>query len=203
METREKEKNKKGLFSATAIIMGALLIVIVANVVVWNNRLAKNAAVDSLTGEINQVSQQIQKIASPAADLEARLADAQAGLAAAQAVLPDEFNRNDIIEYIINLASECQVEVLPISSQGWTVEKDNSVLKLNGTLTGSFTKANEFISRLQYGKYETLVIPDISLTRQDGPVGTGTFSGDGTTVSVRLSISVYARPAAIVKGNAQ
>ncbi len=201
MTTENKEKNEKRLLSATSLIVAALIIVIAANIVVWKNRLDKNAALDSLTGEIAQVSQEIKKMAVPAADLEARLAEAKAGLTAAQSVFPPEFNRNDIIDYIINLARECQVEVLPISSQGWLAEKGNYVLKLNSTLTGSFTKATEFISRLQYGRYETLVIPDISFIRQPGPASTGMFSGDDTMVTARLSISVYARPAASAKGN--
>jgi hypothetical protein len=91
------------------------------------------------------------------------------------------------------------VEVLPISSQGWAVEKmgqSYSVLKLNGTITGSFTQANEFIYRLQNGKYQTLSVPEIAINRQSAAGGTGAFSGDNTTVTVRLNISIYARPSA-------
>ena len=49
------------------------------------------------------------------------------------------------------------MEVLPIASQGWTADQSNqshSVLKLTGTITGSFTQANEFIYRLQHGEYK-------------------------------------------------
>jgi hypothetical protein len=201
----EKGKKTKQLLSATSIIIAALVIVIAANGIVWKNRLDKGAEIDLLTGEIDRVSQETQKATVTTTDFESRLVEARAGLAAAQMVFPPEFNRNDIIDYIINLARECQVEVLPISSQGWAVEKvggqSYSVLKLSGTVTGTFTRANEFISRLQNGKYETLLVPEISFTRQSAPVGTGTFSGDNTMVTVRLSISVYARPAAIVQGN--
>lgn len=197
----DKEKNIKRLFSPTTIIIAVLLIVIVANIVAWKTSFAKNEEIDNLTGEINRINQEIQKAPLPAADLEVKLEQAQAGLAAAQTAFPTEFNRNDIIDYIIGLARECQVEVLPISSQGWLAEKSGSVLKLNSTITGTFTRASEFIYKLQHGKYETLVIPEMSFTRQSTTVGTGFFSGDNTPVTVRLSISIYARPAAMVKGN--
>jgi hypothetical protein len=74
------------------------------------------------------------------------------------------------------------------------------VLKLNGTITGSFSRANEFIYRLQTGKYETLSVPEIAITRQSPPDSAGSFSGDNTMVTVRLGISIYARPSAADKG---
>ncbi len=200
----EKVKITKRIFSITSVLVIALIIVIAANAVVWKNRLDKNTEIDYLTGEINQVFQETQKTSQPAANLEARLAEARTGLAAAQTAFPPEFNRNDIIDYIINLGRECRVEVLPISSQGWVVDKavqSYPVLKLNGTIIGSLTQANEFISRLQNGKYETLLIPEISYTRQSSSEVAGTFSGDNVVVTVKLSISIYARHAAIVKGN--
>jgi hypothetical protein len=199
VETVEKKGNKKGLLSATSIIIAALVIIIAANGVVWKNRLARSAEIDLLSGQLNQVSQNMTRAPAPPSDLEVRLALAKAGLTAAQTALPPEFNRNDVIDYIINLAKECRVEVLPISSQGWAVEKMGQsypVLKLNGTITGSFTQANEFIYRLQNGKYQTLSVPEIAINRQSAAGGTGAFSGDNTTVTVRLNISIYARPSA-------
>ncbi len=203
METVEKGKNLKRLLSVTSIIIAALVIVIAANGVVWKNRLARSAEIALLSGEIKQVSQNMTKVPAPPADLEAKLALARAGLTAAQTALAPEFNRNDAIDYIINLAKECQVEALPISSEGWTVEKTGQsypVLRLNIAITGSFTQANEFIYRLQHGKYQTLSVPEIAISRQSGPVGTGSFSGDNTMVTVSLDISIYARPSAANKG---
>jgi hypothetical protein len=203
VETIKKNKNKKGLLSATTIIVAALVIAIAANGLVWKNRLAQSAEIDLLSGELNQVSQNITRVPALPADLEVRLDLARAGLTAAQTALPPEFNRNDVIDYIINLAKECRVEALPISSQGWMVEKIGQsypVLKLNFIITGSFTQANEFIDRLQNGKYQTLSVPEIAITRQSAPDSTGTFSGDNTMVTVSLNISIYARPSAADKG---
>ena len=203
METVEKKENKKGLLSVTSIIVAALVIVIVANGIAWQHRLVRSAEIAQLSSELAQVSHDMAKVPVPPADLVVRLALATAGLTAAQTALPPEFNRNDIIDYIINLAKECQVEALPISSQGWLVEKTGQsypVLKLNCSLTGSFTQTNEFIYRLQNGKYETISVPDISITRQSSPDGAAAFSGDNTKVTVRLNISIYARPSTADKG---
>ena len=203
MATEEKKNNMKRLFSATLIIVAALIIVIAANALVWKNRLDKGSEINLLTGEIARVSREIKNSPDPPADLQSRLAAARADLTAAQTAFPAQFNRNDIIDYIINLSRECQVEVLPISSQGWVAEKASQsypVLKLNATLTGSFAQANEFIDKLKNGKYGTLLIPEISFTRLSSPDSSGVFSGEQTMVTARLSISIYARPDAD-KGN--
>lgn len=195
MSTEANKQLKKRLLSTTAIILVALIVVIAANAVVWKNRLGKNSEIASLTGEINQVRQEIRKTPAPSPDLQSRLTAATANLTAAQAVFPAEFNRNDIIDYIIGLSRACQVEVLPITSQGWAVDKNDqthSVLTLTGTITGSFTQANDFIYQLQHGDYKALVVPELSFTRVSGSVGPGAFSGDNTTVTVRMSINIYA-----------
>jgi hypothetical protein len=196
MGTEEKGRKYRWLYSPTTIIAGLLIIIVVASAVIWKNRLDKSTEINSLTAEINQVSQKIQKISPPAPDLEARLAEARSALAAAQTAVPLEFNRNDIIDYIISLSRECQVEVLPISSQGWLIDNGYPVLKLNATVTGTFTRTNDFISRLQSGKYETLTIPEMSIARQSTETGAGAFSGDEMMVATQLSISIYARSAA-------
>jgi Tfp pilus assembly protein PilO len=203
MATKDKTKNKK-LISATTIIVAALIIIIAANAFVWKNRLDKGSEILSLTGEMTQVSREIKNVPQPAADLSERLIEARADLEAAQAAFPAQFNRNDIIDYITSLSRDCQVEVLPISSQGWSVDKANlsyPVLKLSATVTGNFTQVNNFISSLQHGRYFTLLIPNISLSRQSPFDGSANFSSDNTSVTGKLSISIYARPAAVVKGN--
>jgi hypothetical protein len=196
MGTEEKGRKYRWPYSPTAIITVVLIIIVAASAVIWKNRLDKSAEINSLTAEINQVSQEIQEISPPAPDLEARLAEARSALAAAQTAIPPEFNRNDIIDYIISLSRECQVEVLPLSSQGWLVENGYPVLKLDATITGTFTRTNDFISRLQSGKYETLTVPEMSIARQSTGTGAGALSGDETMVATRLSISIYARSAA-------
>jgi hypothetical protein len=204
MTVPENKKNKKTLVSATTIIVALLIIVIAANVVIWKGRLDKGSEITLLNGEMAQVSHEINTTSGPLSDMEARLTAAQADLAAAQSALPERFNRNNIIDYIIKLSRQCQVEVLPISSQGWGVEtagQSYPVLKLNAIITGTFAQANDFIYKLQHGAYRALVIPDISVARQSAPEPSGVFSAEQTKVTVRLTISIYARPDAAVESN--
>jgi hypothetical protein len=195
VKTIEKEK-KNTLVSLNTIIIAALIVFIAANTIVWKNYLGKNSEIYALNADAAKITREIEKIPDPAPDLQLKLAEANAGLTAAQNALPPEFNRNEIIDYIVNLSRECKVEVLPITSQGWITEKNSQgypILKLNATLTGTFTQANDFINRLQYGKYETLVIPELNYTQQFSSDNSSIFSAAQTNVSVKLSISVYAR----------
>jgi hypothetical protein len=196
-------KLKKRIVSTTTIFLVALIIVVAANVMVWKNRLGKGTEIASLTAETNQVRQEISNIPAPAADLAPRLAEATANMTAAQVVFPSAFNLNDIIDYIIHLSRESHVEVLPITSQGWSTDASNpsrSVLTLTGTVTGSFTWTTDFIYRLQHGDYPALVVPELSFTNVSGPSGAAAFNGDNTTVTARMTIHIYASTVSGSKG---
>jgi hypothetical protein len=202
--TTEKVKNEKRLVSATMIILAALVIIVAANAIVWKNRLGKNSEINTLNTEIAHVSRELRTLPAPSSDLQARLIEANANLTTAQKLLPVQFDRNDLVDYMIILSRECQVEVLPITSQGWVTEKVSQsypVLKLTGTISGTFTHVNDFIYKLQHGKYKALLIPEISYTRQSSPDSSGSFSGEKTMVIARFSVNIYARVATADKGN--
>jgi hypothetical protein len=206
VETATKKGNVKGLLSATSVIVALLVIVIAANGVIWKNRLARSAEITSLETDLGQVNRNIARVPAPPDNLDVKMTAAAAALSAAQTALPPEFNRNDAVDYILKLAEECQVQAMPISSQGWAVEKTGqpyATLKLNTTVNGAFSRVNDFIYRLQHGKYPTLAVPEIDMTRSSDPDLTGAFSGDNTEVSVRLNITIYARLSAADAGNKQ
>ena len=157
----ETKHNKKRLFSIALIGAMALIFIIVANLVIWNNHLGKQSQVDALTLELNQVNQQISQSPDPAANLESRLQAAKADLATAQEVFPSDVSRNDIIDFILNIAEASQVEILPLVSEGSVAASGGQpyiVMKFRGTVTGSLEHANDFMTRLHNGKYPTLMI---------------------------------------------
>jgi Tfp pilus assembly protein PilO len=204
MEKTNTKKAKSRIFSITTIFVAVLIIVIAANAVAWKNRLAKDSEINSLTNEIAKVTREIKTSPQLPTDLDARLTEAKAGLTETQTIFPAVFNRNDIIEYILYLSRSCQVEVLPISSQGWQVENLNQiypVLKLNAIVTGNYTQINDFVSSLQHGKYRTLQISDISYKRQSSSDNTTLFPSENMTVTSNFNISIYANPASAPKGN--
>jgi predicted negative regulator of RcsB-dependent stress response len=106
--------NVKRIFSLTLLGVVTLVVIIVANVILWRNNEGKRVRIDDLNNEVSQVYQNIAGTPQPADDLESRLAAAEAELVAAQNVLPDTVNQNDVIDYIIEVAAECRVEVVPL-----------------------------------------------------------------------------------------
>lgn len=203
MKQMKPSKLKKRIASTTTIFLAALIVVIAANGLLWKNRLGKSAEIASLTAETTKFRQEINKIPAPATDLASRLAEATANMTAAQVLFPAVFNRNDIIDYIIRLSRESHVEVLPINSQGWTTDVNtpsSSVLTLTGMVSGNFTQATDFISRLQHGNYPALVIPELSFTNGTVTSGAAAFNGDNTTVTVRMTINIYASAVSGGKG---
>jgi hypothetical protein len=199
MET--PKPSKKIIVSTSIIVLAMVVLIIAGNAFIWKGRLAKSSEIDSLIGQLAQVKQGIRNTPAPSPDLQARLSAATANLTAAQTVLPQQFDPDDLIEYIIALSRVSGVEVLPITSGSWAADPVNpsrSVLRLTCVVTGSFNKANDFIDSLQNGRYKALLTTGMSFTRVPGTSGDGNFSGDSTKVTVSLNISVYA--VSILKG---
>jgi Tfp pilus assembly protein PilN len=191
-------KIKKRIFSLTLFGVIVLIVVIAANVIVWKNNRDKQAQIAVLHNEISQVQQKIQGTPAAPSDLDSRLAAAKAALAEAQNALPGAINRNDVIDYIIDVAEQCQVQVVPLVSEGLAPEKTGQayqVLTFNATVTGSLENATDFMTRLQGSKFPTLVITDCTVNKIEGM----DFARleNSTQVAVSLSIAVYTSSPAI------
>jgi hypothetical protein len=63
------------------------------------------------------------------------------------------------------------------------------VLRFSGTITGNLENATDFMTRLQEGKYPTLVITDCTVKRIDEVDVSG--PGENALVMVNLSIALY------------
>jgi hypothetical protein len=199
MET--PKPSKKIIVSTSIIVLAVVVLIVAGNAFIWKGRLAKSSEIDSLTVQLAQVKQGIRNTPALSPDLQARLSAATANLTAAQTVLPQQFDPDDLIEYIIALSRVSSVEVLPITSGIWAADPVNpsrSVLRLTCVVTGSFNKANDFIDSLQNGRYKALLTTGMSFTRVPGTPSDGDFSGASTKVTVSLNISVYA--VSILKG---
>ncbi len=189
----EPRNNKiKRIFSLTLLGVIALVAIIVANVVLWRNNESKQSQIDELNNEISQVHQGIAGTPPPSGDLESKLAAAQSELETAQNALPGNVNGNDVIDYIIGVAEECRVEVVPLVVRGWSPGETGDyygVLKLSGTVTGSLENATDFMTRLQEGKYPSLVITGCSVQRIDQAELSSSVLN--VPVIINISIAVY------------
>lgn len=118
--------------------------------------------------------------------MEQKLADAEARLAGAQEAFPSQLNNADIVNSILQIATENQVKVLPIRAQQIQSEKiaqnTYNVIRLEVTASGSLSQLQSFISGLEDGEFKTLCIENSAMTVED------------KGVTVVLNLAVYAQP---------
>ena len=168
----EPRNKKKSRFPIASLGAFALFIILVANMIVWNKYSENQAQVDTLKNEIIQVNQQISQAVEPPSNLESRLEIAKDDLEIAQQVFPENVDRNDVVDFILNTAEECQVQIVPLVSEGWGTEtagQSYTTLKYHGTVTGSLAHATNFMTMLRSGKYPTMMITDCTIKRITGP----------------------------------
>lgn len=190
----EYMKNKKRLLSLTPILSAVLAAVVIANIVVWAGYLQQRARVDSLTGEIAGINENIQQLAMPSDDLKTELESVQAAMAAATAVFPDSVNRNEVMDFILDMADSCGVQVMPLVCEGWCEVKAGAsyrVLKFSGAITGSMNDTTDFIYQLQNSQHKTLTVQDIVITSQARSYPEIPVDLFDIPVTVSLSIGVY------------
>jgi hypothetical protein len=190
----EKTKKKPKIFTSPIMVMALLLVgIVVANVFVWRDHFGNRAQADTLLGQIAAVDQKNAGVPAPPVDLDVRLDAAQETLAAAETALPAAINRNDVIDYIIDLANDCGVEAVPLIIEGWAPESPGSpytVLKLDVTLTGSLAGVTAMIAGLQDSIYGSLTVTNLNVNFQGKTTSSG-FSDD-TPVTAGMNIVLYA-----------
>jgi hypothetical protein len=193
----ELENNKKSLCPMTSVLTVALVVIVIASIVVWTNHFGKRSQADSLTGEIARINEGMQQMLVPPDDLEAEIESAQAALAAATEDFPVSINRNEVMDFIFDMADSCGVQVIPLVSEGWSDEEAGTsyrVLGFSGTVTGSMNDIINFIYELQNSSYETLTIRNVTITNQIGLYPDNPTYYNDVPVTVSLSIAVYTCP---------
>ena len=142
-----------------------------------------------LASQIADVAQKLAQTPEPPQDLEQRLAAAKESLAAEQRAFPDNLNSTQIINTILKLADECQVRAIPLITQPWSMENIGEgyhVFHLTVTASGGYSQLVQFVSQLENGELETLVIQNLNVMRIAGPT-------DGETIpfTASLYLAIY------------
>ena len=190
--TGENKRKKKKKLTLTSVGVILLVIIVAANIYLWKNQAGNRVQIDNFENQISLVQQKIGEMPEPADDLESRLEKVKAELAAAQEGFPGTVDRNEVLDYILNVAEECRVQIVPLVSDGWVIEnigQSYRVLKISGTISGSLENANSFITSLQNGKYPTLTISEFAVQRTDG--SEVSVSESEMQVVVDLKIALY------------
>lgn len=150
-----------------------------------------------LSSQITDVTRVLAQTARTPQDIERELALAQASLAAEQTTFPRKPNSNQVINSILKLADDCQLRT-SLVAQPWLVENVGKhpcyVLRIYLTVEGSFSQLPGFVSRLENGEFETLIVKDLTVQRTTGrPTGITVPEGD-EFVTATLDVALYAQP---------
>jgi hypothetical protein len=194
MEENMEQNNNKKKRRITWNLAGFFLLVIViaANFYVWQARAADEAQMASLSANLAAVQQKINNVTEPANDLAARLAAAQAAYAATQTGFSTVVDRNEVVDYLLDVAEENSVEILPLTSEGWKTEQNGqkyNVLSITATVSGSLENVLNLIDSLHHGKYPTLAISNCIIHREN--TSSPGFPGEDMQVKVDISIGIY------------
>jgi hypothetical protein len=152
---------------------------------------------DTLASEITSVTGNLTQIPTPPADLEQRLTTAQADLDAAVNSFPIELNTTVIVNYILELADDIGVKVIPLVTQPWTIESYNdynySVFRLNVTVTGTSAQLVSFLRQLENGEVQTLIMVNLSVNKENEASAAESISEGTTQINASLDIAIYAQ----------
>lgn len=152
---------------------------------------------ESLPLQIAEVNRNRVQIPARPADLEQRLATARAELDTVGNTLPEKLNSTRIVNTILRLADDIGVKAIPLVTQPWTTKgSDNytySVFRLNVAVTGTFTQLVTFLSRLENGELQTLVMENLSVRRADGQSGEEATPGNTIHINASLDIAIYSQ----------
>jgi hypothetical protein len=190
--TSDSVVKKKKTYILIIIGLAALIAVLALNVVVWKSNRASKLQIADLNGQISQVEQQVSKVPAVSPDTNNELAAAQDALNAAKTTLPNDINRNDIIDYIIAIAAQCGVKAIPLAVEetipGKSIRTYNE-LNIVVTITGTLGNAEDFMKLVQGGEFPTLVITSSSITKTE--LNDFIRSESDTMVTMRLGIVAY------------
>lgn len=151
----------------------AIVILVIILVVVYYrlgmDYMNQRQEQEVLTSQITEVTQALGEIPQPTQNLEQLLEAAQANLAVEQSVFPSQVNTTRVIDTILRLAAECEVKAIPLVTDPWAIENIGEhsyyVFRLNVAVEGSFSQFVIFVSKLENGKFDTLIVENISVTR--------------------------------------
>jgi len=149
-----------------------------------------------LTYQTADVTQALAQMPEPPQDLEQQLAAAQASLAAEQKAFPTKMNTTQVINTILELADECEVKAIPLVTQPWVMEMVGEhgydVFRLSVVVEGSLPQLLHFVSKLERGEFNTLLVENLSVTTESQPSEEEISEGT-VPVAATLNLAIYAR----------
>jgi len=188
----EQNKKKKKNINLNMVCMSMLFLVIIGIFAIRNARASGDEMAAGLTGNITQTRAQIKGLPAIDKELDNKLAAARDALAATQSGFPDTLDRNGVVKYILDTAGQCEIQVLPLSSDGWFYEnigQEYNVLAISISASGSLENLKKFMDSVLTGRYPTLKISNFVVDRL--PEEGNEFPGAEMMVSAYMTIGIY------------
>ena len=183
------------------LLVGLLCIVLLAVYGFWGmDYLKQRQQHERLNYQIADATRALAQMPQPPEDLEQQFAAAQANLTAVESSFPSRVNSTRAINAILKLADDVGVKAIPLVTQPWSVETngehDYYVLRLNVSVSGSFSQLEIFTARLENGEFATLIVEQLSVTRADESEEEN-VSDLTIPVSASLDLAIYTRSLSI------
>jgi hypothetical protein len=188
--TEQAKKKTKITLNAVGLIL--LVIIGAAYYCLWQARAGTEAQIADLSDNLTVDQMQIRAIKAPAEGLQAQLDTVQAELTAVKAGFPNTLDRNEVLDYLLDVAADHHIDILPVVSDGWTavnLGQPYRVLKIGALAQGSLKDVENFMTTIQTGRYPTLVITGCQISRTDA--ASAGFPRDEMPVKVDMEIGVY------------
>jgi hypothetical protein len=186
---------KKKKISLNTIGLLLLAVILCLYFFTWQAGTNTQSLVFETSQNVTIAELQAKKFNISADGLNDQLTAAQTRLAAAEEGFQVTVDRNEVIAYILDVAQDYDIQILPLVSDGWVTQKigiQYLVLQISASAEGTFKNVNAFMEGLQKGRYPTLVIPEFTIVRS-GTTQPG-FPGEDMKVMVSMKIRIYTTP---------
>jgi len=148
-----------------------------------------------LASRIADARQLLTQIPEPPEDLEQRLAAAETGRREAEDSFPARLNSTQVINYILKSAERHKITAIPLATKAWSDEVVGEhgyhVFRFKVDVKGNYSRLVSFLSGLEKGEYQTLVVEDLTVTRITEQPQDEYIDGDTQTVTASLKLAVY------------
>jgi len=183
------------------LMVGAVFVLLAFACFLQIDYINQQRAQELLRAQIAEATQAlgVQKTIPVSIDeLESRLAQAKASLVAEEENFPAEMNSTVLIDNILKLAGESGLRATPLVSEPWSVltvgEHDYNVFRFNLSVGGSFSQLVSLVSKLEDGRFKTLVLEKVSVTvpKESEEASAGVVM----PVAATLHLAIYTLPRA-------
>ncbi len=150
-----------------------------------------------LASRIADARQLLEQIPKPPKNLEQRLAAAKTERREVNDSFPTKLNSTQVINHILKSAERYKITAIPLATKAWSDEVVGEhgyhVFRLNIAVKGSYYRLVSFVSGLERGEYQTLVVEDLTVIRITEQPQDGHVDEDTEIVTASLKLAVYTR----------